>query len=358
MPTISPEAPTRIASEKITLRYTRCAAAPTTSSLAAQLGYFEDEFKDEPGLTLSLASLSLDPKVNPTRDEQFSLRHAGTKSAWARAQGARLRIVALSHLQSHYSIWTLVGSEIVTVADLKKKRLAVLVSKDEKTLDLARAGSLHAYESALGTVGLTLDQTQLVEVVTQPVHFGVNDDLSVRRQQFQAVNRELIFRLIRGEVDAITGNFSTETAELAGLVRIFSSRNETDPTASRPSLRALVVHETLLEEKFDWVVRILARHLQAAAWAKFHPIEAVKLVAGDHRLSPEELENRFPQVIEGLQLDLAPDKIESLRRQKDFYLRHGFISKDFDAQAWIDARPLEAARALVEKRGLLSARAR
>jgi ABC-type nitrate/sulfonate/bicarbonate transport system substrate-binding protein len=355
VPTLSPNPPDQTESGKITLRYTRCQAAPTTSSLAAQLGYFEDEFKDEPGLTLSLASLSLDPKVNPTREEQFSLRHAGTKSAWARSQGARLRIVALSYLQSYYSIWTLAGSGIATVADLTGKRLAVTVSKDEKTLDLARAGSLHAYESALGTVGLHLDQTQLVEVVTKPVHFGVDDDLAIRRQQFQAVSRELIFRLVRGEVDAITGNFSAETAELLGLVRIFHSRNETDPAARRPSLRALVVHETLLEEKFDWVVRILARHLEAARWAKSHPVEAVRLVAQDHRLSPEALENRFPKIVEGLQLDLAPDKIETLREQKDFYLRHGFISNDFDAHAWIDSRPLEAARALVEERSLLSA---
>jgi hypothetical protein len=101
MPTLASELTSQTASENITLRYTRCAAAPTTSSLVAQLGYFEDEFKDEPGFTLSLASLSLDPKVNPTRAEQFSLRHAGTKSAWARAQGARLRVVAVSHLQSY-----------------------------------------------------------------------------------------------------------------------------------------------------------------------------------------------------------------------------------------------------------------
>jgi ABC-type nitrate/sulfonate/bicarbonate transport system substrate-binding protein len=354
MPALSAEPPTQIATEKIMLRYTRCAAAPTTSSLAAQLDYFDDEFKDEPGLTLSLGSLSLDPKLNPTRAEQFSLRHAGIKSAWARAQGARLRIVALSHLQSHYSIWALAGSGIASVADLKGKRLAVAVSKNEKTLDLARAGNLQSYENALGTVGIGLDQAHLVDVVTEPLHFDGKTEHAVLRAQHKGANRDILFKLIRDEVDAVTGGFSPELAAQLGLVRIFDSREETHPAARRPSLRALVVHETLLEEKFDWVVRILARHLQAAEWARSHPIEAVKLVARDHGLAPKELEHRFPQLIKGLQLDLAPDKIESVEQQKNFYLRHGFIPNDFDAKAWIDPRPLEAAYLLAEQRGYLS----
>ncbi len=110
------------------------------------------------------------------------------------------------------------------------------------------------------------------------------------------------------------------------------------------------MHETLLEEKYDWVVRILARHLQAAAWAKAHSREAAELVAKDHRTTAEALEARYPQLIEGLQPDLGPGKIESLRHQIDFYYRHGFIAKNFDAEAWIDFRPLEAARKLAQHR--------
>jgi ABC-type nitrate/sulfonate/bicarbonate transport system substrate-binding protein len=350
MPTLSPDAPAQLTLEKITLRYTRCAAAPTTSSLAAQLDYFEDEFEDEPNVILSLASLSLDPKLNPSRAEQFSLRHAGVKSAWARAQGAPLRIVALSHLQSHYSLWTLRTSGLNAVTDLKDKRLGVPFSEGEETLDLTRAGSLHAYESALSLAGLTLDQTELIPVPTQKTHFDENDDPEARRQQHLAVNRELLSRLFRTEVDVITGNF-TDAADVIGLNRIFDSRTVSNPAANRPSLRALVVHETLLKEKFDWVVRILARQLQAAAWAKANPSAAKRLVAQDHRTSVEALEARFPDLIGGLQIDLRPDKIESLRRQIDFYHRHGFIAKNFDADAWVDFRPLEAARKLASQRG-------
>jgi sulfonate transport system substrate-binding protein len=353
MPTVAPETFTQTTSTNITLRYTRCAAAPTTSSLAAQLGYLEDEFKDEPGLTLSLASLSLDPKVNPTRAEQFSLRHAGTKSAWARAQGARLRIVALSHLQSYYSLWALAGSGIGSVADSKGRRLGVVITQGEETLDLARAGSLQAYEGALGAAGLTLSDVKQVEIPTEKIHFDSKDDPALRRHLHNVTSKELLARLTRGEVDVITGNFPAETVEIVGLRQIFNSREETSPLAKRPALRALVVHETLLEEKFEWVVRILARHLQAAAWAKAHPREAIELVAQDHRTTPEALKARYPNLIEGLQPDLGPDKVESLLRQKDFYLRHGFIARDFSAEDWIERRPLEAARTLAAKRGIL-----
>ena len=340
-----------VTESKVTLRFTRCQAAPTTSSLGAQLGYFEEEFRDEPGISLSLASLSLDPKLNPTRAEQFSLRHAGTKSAWARAQGAKLRVVALSHLKSHFSLWALESSGLHYPTDLKGRRVAVLRSLEEETLDLSRSGSLRAYEGALRTAGLELSDVELVDVPVPKVHFSSNDNPSQRRAQFNRTNRELLFRLIRNEADVITGNFSQETSDLIGLTRVFDSRTSRHPAANPPALRALVVHETLLEEKFDWVVRILARHLQAAAWANEHPKEAAELVAQDHLTSPDVLVVRYPNLIEGLQLDLAPDKIQTLTEQKDFYLRHGFIAADIDVDAWVDHRPLEAAKALFQKRG-------
>jgi ABC-type nitrate/sulfonate/bicarbonate transport system substrate-binding protein len=101
-----------------------------------------------------------------------------------------------------------------------------------------------------------------------------------------------------------------------------------------------------LEEKFDWVVRILKRHLQAAAWAKAYPDQAAELVARDHLTSSKALLARYSNFIDALQLDLEPDKIESLKEQKDFYLRHGFIGADIDVDKWVDHRPLNAARLL------------
>jgi hypothetical protein len=209
--------------------------------LAVQLGYFEDEFQDEPGLSLSLASLSLDPKLNPTRAEQFSLRHAGTKSAWARAQGAKLRVIALSHLQSHFSLWSLENSAVRSASDFKGRRLAVLRAVDEETLDLSRAGNLRSYEGALRSVGLDLNAVKLVDVPINKTNFTSSDSPTFRRAQFNRVNRELLYRLIRNEVDVVSGQFSQETTDLLGLNRVFDSRTA-DKSVNPPSLRALVVH--------------------------------------------------------------------------------------------------------------------
>ncbi len=67
-----------------------------------------------------------------------------------------------------------------------------------------------------------------------------------------------------------------------------------------------------------------------------------RLVAQNDRPSVEAVQNRYPNLIEGVQSDLSCDKVEVLREQKDFYLRHGFISKRFDNVAWVTYRPLEA----------------
>ena len=46
--------------------------------------------------------------------------------------------------------------------------------------------------------------------------------------------------------------------------------------------------------------------------------------------------------------DLSPERVELFRRQKDFQLIHGFLDRDFDYDAWIDLRPLEAAHQRLE----------
>ncbi len=44
--------------------------------------------------------------------------------------------------------------------------------------------------------------------------------------------------------------------------------------------------------------------------------------------------------------DLSPERVELFRQQKNFQLLHGIIERDFDFDAWIDPRPLEAAQKL------------
>lgn len=353
MPTLASEPAVLRRVEKTTVRYTRCAAAPTASSLLAQLGYLEDEFAGDSGLAWSLASLSLDPKLHPTRAEQFSLRHAGTKSAWARAQGADLRVIALSFLQGHFSAWALAGSGIRSLEQVKGRRLAVLLTRGEETLDLMHSGNLRAYETALASVGLTLDQVELVKVTGEKVHFDRSQDKAIAARQLAAATRKLLFRLVRGEVDVILSSFAPDTAATFGLERIFNSRDEKNPAANPPSLRALVVHGTLIRERFDEIVRLLARLLQSADWAKTHPEQAARLVAVDHRWAEKTLLTRYPALVDSLQIDLDRDKIIALQQQTDFYLRHGFTTQAIDAETWIDPRPLEAAHALVRARRLI-----
>jgi ABC-type nitrate/sulfonate/bicarbonate transport system substrate-binding protein len=103
--------------------------------------------------------------------------------------------------------------------------------------------------------------------------------------------------------------------------------------------RPITVHEHMIEQHFDLVVRFLEQTLRAADWASTNlPRTEAHPGAGDagrNRGGGGDLSQRFPS--------LAPsrsvaDRIEMLRNQANFLWYHGFLDEAVDVDRWIDAR--------------------
>jgi sulfonate transport system substrate-binding protein len=352
MSTATLEKPVSTESKKTSVYYTRCPAVPTTSSLAFQLGYLDEELAQIDNAEVRQEIIGLDPKIKPDPGDPYSLRHAGhIKALWARAEGADNRLISLSWLEGSYPTYAL-DPKIQAVGDLKGKRLALFKFEDNETIDLLRAQQLRIYDSTLATAGLSLHDVTFVDLPVDKSYLKPKTEPGKPRDVFGALNRLQLFKLIRGEVDAITAQIPGELVNLLGLHPVHDTRQNRDKSSrANPSvLRGVVVSAGLLRENRELVVRILARHLEAADWALGHPDETVKLIAKDLNVPENILRSRYENLAEGLQVGLEEDKIAALRDLKDFYLRNGFIQRDFDLDAWVDSSLLNDARELLKKR--------
>ncbi len=297
-----------------------------------------------------------------------SFRYGGNIPAiWARASGADTRLIGLAWVTTPHPILVLPDSGIKTVADLKGKRLLVVKRGADKLVDFGRATTLRTYETALATANLTLDDVKLVEIENNKSRI---DPKAVAESKIKSVlgtaltkragHREVLFALIRGEVDAITvaGPASTDIKAFLGAHVVYDvGRDHPDriARANNGFPEALTVSGRLIEERPDLVARVYARLLEAGKWAQQHPKEATSFVAREQSVVDEIIEATYgDELSQVFATDLAVDKIAALRSQKDYLLRHGYIA-DFDFDNWIDPRPLEDARTLLEERQKLAA---
>jgi ABC-type nitrate/sulfonate/bicarbonate transport system substrate-binding protein len=230
---------------------------------------------------------------------------------------------------------------------LKGKRLALPafraadITENRRGRSIARGMSLAGYKGALASVGLSLDDVKLVEV-------GGGQTTRDRRSDLGGL-WEGLAPLIKGEVDAVyvKGASAAEAARHHGAVvgidldRLPDRRWRVNNGTPRP----ITVHEDLLTHHFDLLVRFLHQTLRAAEWGKTHLEDVQSILQKETRSGATGVEEAYR---DGFHLSLAPDLSPELvalfRQQKDFQLIHGFLDRDFDFDAWIDPRPLEAAR--------------
>ena len=99
---------------------------PCPLGLAAQLGWFLDEFRDD-GIRVFTVQDSADATLRDSHLDHHlphSIRQGGNVPAiWARSRGARTRVIGLSWMNEFQAILSLPGRGIHTPADLAGRRL-------------------------------------------------------------------------------------------------------------------------------------------------------------------------------------------------------------------------------------------
>jgi len=333
--------------------FTRC-PVPTASGLAYRLGWLGEEFARD---GIRVATIQEAPRALQRHHYDHEIptliREGGNLLALAaRAQGAPTRLIGLTWIDEAQSIIVRPDSGIASAADLKGRRLALpaFVHRDipahVRGSSIWRGMSLHGYKGALATVGLTLDDITLVEV-------GSGQD---SRDNADTGNRwSALDELVNGTVDAVyvKGAAAVEGARRRGLVvgvdldsfadRRFRVNNGTP--------RPITVHESFLENHFDLVVRFLAQTLRAADWAADNLQGVYDILKGETRAGDEGVNEAYRDGFhKTLHPNLSPERVELFRIQKNFMLVHGLLDADLDLDAWIDHRPLAAARELLNRR--------
>jgi len=347
-----------------TLWYTRC-SVPTPFGIAEQRGWFDEELAADKDVEILALQSSPDPKVHQshyTHTQPNSFRQGGNYPAiWARANGSDTRVIGLSWIEAPQAVLVGPESNLRSVADLKGKRL-LIVRRPHEPIDFPYATTLRTYEKVLATAGLTLKDVELVERTVDRSFINDHHGASLSRNENVVANRrsggfaqDSLVALLSGKVDAIAsgGVQVLQFEKLVGTRVLFDAGNLPDKFARANNSYpfTFAVNADLIERRPDLVARLYARVLEAVDWAKIHPADAIRHLAREQAVSEELVELTYGDgLAAGLETDLAADKIEALRLQKDFLLRHGLITKDFDVEKWIDHRPLQAALKILEER--------
>jgi ABC-type nitrate/sulfonate/bicarbonate transport system substrate-binding protein len=325
--------------------YTRC-PVPTASGLAYNLGWIADEF----------ASVGLDVGVLQDAGPELARHHfdhqlvglfregGNVPALAARSEGAPTRLIGLTWIDEWQSILVRDGSGITGAEGLRGARVALPRWGRDRAESFPRAMALHGIKGALRIGGLTLDDVRFVEV-------GGLDPSVGRDRQLDGLWPGLS-ELAAGEVDAVyvKGARSAEQAREVGAVVAIELDGYPDrrTRVNNGTPRPITVHERILVERPELVVRFLAQTLRAADWAANHLDDVRAILARETRSGAEGVAAAYRNDFHrSLHPTLDADRLDLLRQQKDFLLVHGFLAADVDVDAWADPEPLRQARELL-----------
>ncbi|MDB5396687.1 MAG: monooxygenase, partial [Rhodospirillales bacterium] len=217
---------------------------------------------------------------------------------------------------------------------------------------ISRAMSLRGYKGALAYAGLTFDDVEFIEVGSGG---GRGATRSIPRMPSLIEGLWEVQALADGRVDAIyvKGASAVDAARRAGVVVGIDLDRLPDPRfrVNNGTPRPITVHEDLLENHFELVVRFLEQTLHAADWAADNLAGVLDVLQGETFGSPEAVAAAYRDGFhKSFHPDLSDERLKLFEEQKNFLWLHGFSDHDFALEAWIDRRPLEAALKLRAER--------
>lgn len=351
-----------------TIWFTRC-PVPTATGLAYKLGWLTEEFA---GDGIAVSTLQENGKADLGRhhyDHQLPslIREGGNLLAIAaRAQDAPTRLIGLTWIDEWQAILVRPGSGIKEPVDLKGKRVALpgWIDKPEAShvrgSSIARGMSQHGVLGALAYAGLTYDDVIWVEVGARGRGSAPSDAAAPAAPVDGRGNLQALWGglddLVAGTVDAVyvKGASAIDAAQRLGLeVGIdLDALPERKWRVNNGTPRPITVHQDLLDNHFDLVVRFLERTLAAADWAaQGNQAKVREILQSETRAGADSVAKAYDDTtLADLHPDLSDERLALFERQKTFMSVHNLLDRDFALADWIDRRPLEAALALRRER--------
>jgi ABC-type nitrate/sulfonate/bicarbonate transport system substrate-binding protein len=304
------------------------APIPTATGIAHQLGWLERE-----------AALDGTPlTVGGGRSSHHLGEGGSTGPLWERSEGRATRLIGLTWVETFQAVVALPDAGIAVPDQLAGRRLAL--PHDAATgIDVHRAAASRGLHAALGLAGFFPGEVEHVEIDA-----SASSPADPYAAELEA--------LTSGDVDAVflAGAAGAAAAARIGARTVADVGRHLDPAvrASATTPAAITVDAELLQRRPNVVVRLLAVLLRAGAWAQLNASEATQLLALETGTTAREVRAahgaNWP---DQLHVDLSHRKLDALRAQHDFLVTHGFLARPVDFGAWIDPRPLGAARELL-----------
>lgn len=322
--------------------YTRC-PVPTPLGLAAQLGWFNQEFGAD-GIQISTLQETEDAATRESHYDHHllnSFRQGGNvPPIWARSNGRETRVIGLNWVDESQAILSLPGSGIRTPGDLQGRRLAL--PKHRNSIDHSRASALRGFIVTLEQAGIDPESVEFVDI-----EYDTATRAPLLSNGQRGAYRREVLALTEKHVDAIfvKGSRGIEVIEELKAQVVFDLRDHPNPLvrANNGAPRPVTVDLHLLQTRPDVVSRFLKRIVDVGAWAAAHPAETVAYVARETGSRESDVRRAYGADLHLRQVtDLNPSSIDALEVYKNFLLRWGFLTQDFDVRAWIDPRPLAA----------------
>jgi ABC-type nitrate/sulfonate/bicarbonate transport system substrate-binding protein len=336
--------------------FTRC-PVPTATGLAYKLGWLGEEFATD---GIRVDTLQDNRQLGRHHyDHQLDslIREGGNILALAaRAQGAPTRLIGLTWIDEWQTILVRPDSGISEPAHLKGKRLALpdwsehAIPSHARGSSIARGMSLQGYRGALEYAGLGFHDVELVEVPSNRSLLSTSNDQNGVGGLWQGLHY-----LNEGLVDAVyvKGASAVDAARAAGAVvgidldALPGQQYRVNNGTPRP----ITVHEDLIENHFDELVRFLDQTLRAADWAADNLDGVQQILASETRGSAEAVSAAYRNDFHRkLHPDLSAERLRLFEIQKKNLWLFGFLERDFDFADWVDPRPLQAAHALRAER--------
>lgn len=342
--------------------FTRC-PVPTATGIAYKLGWLTEAFEAD-GIAVRTLQEGRTELSHHHYDHRLPtlIREGGNMLAFAaRAQGEPTKLVGLTWIEESQLIIARAGSGITSAADLKGKRLALPSWNDNpipshvRGTSIARGMSLAGYKGVLASAGLTFDDVELVETQDRrrSANGGPGRDaypgvVEQSRTAQTGVGGLWPFQaLIDGTVDAIyvKGAAALDQAKANGLEVAIDLDQLEDPRfrVNNGTPRPITVHQDLIDNHFDELVRFLAVTLRAADYVAEQPEALREILKFETAGSDEAVDQAYANLHQGLRPTLDAERLELFDLQKKFLFTHGFLDADFALSDWVDPRPLAAA---------------
>lgn len=322
--------------------FTRC-PVPTASGLSFSLGWLSEAFAEDklPVNDLRDAPASLHI-AHIDHDLPGLFREGGSIPALAaRGSGAPSRVIGLTWIDEWQVILVRKETGPITPAELKGLRIALPAYNETRATSITRGMSLRGISGALTSAGLTFDDVTFVETPLD------NYRDRTRPESLQRLWSS-IDELVNGTVDAVyvKGAAAVDAARKAGVIVGIDLDALPDPRfrINNGTPRPITVHQDMLDQHFDLVVKFLEQSLRAADWASQNLDNLRAILEVETRAGGDAVSTAYRNDFHlSLHPDLSEYRVAQLKQQADFLWLHGFLEHAVDVDTWIDRGPLTEA---------------